>query len=597
MKKELLKTALTKMSDWIFFLILVIYQILFLFQGLDFADEGFYATFYQQIFNDPQSVSFNFMYWFSGILGGGFYYLFPELGLFGIRILGVLVITSTIATVYYLLKKHINILHLRIGLILLILFASNDPKEMFYDNLSAFLYILSATFLFYGLKENKLIKVFLSGAFISLNMFTRTPSIAGLILVFVIIYYGYIYKNSIKDQIKQVVNFFFGFVVLTISILLIMKLIGHFSLFVENLEIVFGMGTSNDSPNNISRILKLSITDYSKAFISGFLFLLFIIVPSSMSSSLSRLTKLNPKLLVNGLNIIVLAAFIYLILSQTITWKDVLWIFTGLSLFISLLVLTMSSNKDLKVLILLGCLILLFAPFGSAGGLMGMGRYSLWLIFPIIIDSIFNIRFIDSKLFFLANNQEYVIKVYIIESQLNTIKKYFFGLCVFICLYYAYYYPYFDKSDRSKMSYSIENKNVKGIFTTKERAQVINELLRESTKYVKKNDYVLAYDCIPMFHFLTETKPFMSNSWPGAYYPEAFRLELNKSLIKSKEIPVIILQKIRTLNNDWPNNSFSGFQKSAQDYLLDSIMNDFMKRNNYKKVWENKAFEIQIPTK
>lgn len=87
-------------GDILFFLLGVFYQILFIFQGLDLSDEGFYATFYQQIFNDPQSVAFNFMYWLTGILGGAWYYLFPHLGLLGFRILGVIVTSATLILTY-----------------------------------------------------------------------------------------------------------------------------------------------------------------------------------------------------------------------------------------------------------------------------------------------------------------------------------------------------------------------------------------------------------------------------------------------------------------------------------------------------------------
>jgi len=45
-----------------------------------------------------------------------------------------------------------------------------------------------------------------------------------------------------------------------------------------------------------------------------------------------------------------------------------------------------------------------------------------------------------------------------------------------------------------KCAYSIDNKFLSGIYTTKGRSQALNELLHESSKYVKKGDYVLAYD-------------------------------------------------------------------------------------------------------
>ena len=108
MKKSLVQKILEGINDPVFYALLLLYQIIFIFQGLDFADEGFYATFYQQIFIDPESVMFNFMYWFTGIVGGILYYLFPQSGLLGFRILGIVVTTTTIIMAYDLLKKYLN---------------------------------------------------------------------------------------------------------------------------------------------------------------------------------------------------------------------------------------------------------------------------------------------------------------------------------------------------------------------------------------------------------------------------------------------------------------------------------------------------------
>jgi hypothetical protein len=150
-------------------------------------------------------------------------------------------------------------------------------------------------------------------------------------------------------------------------------------------------------------------------------------------------------------------------------------------------------------------------------------------------------------------------------------------------------------SNRVNMFSTVDNKLARGIYTTKERASVVNELLKESSKYVHKNDFVLAYDCIPLYHFLTETRPYMPNSWPWLYLPEYFKFELNNLASKSKELPVIILQKVNTLGTDWPQNHNLEFQRSNPENERDSILNDFMIENAYTKVWENIAFEIRIP--
>ena len=60
------------MNVYVFFLLIFIYHVLVIFQGIDFNDEGFHVAFYQQIFNDPESVQYAFWGWLSGIVGGAF---------------------------------------------------------------------------------------------------------------------------------------------------------------------------------------------------------------------------------------------------------------------------------------------------------------------------------------------------------------------------------------------------------------------------------------------------------------------------------------------------------------------------------------------
>ena len=53
-KKNMALPSLERVSLNSFFLLLFSFQLIFIFQGLDFVDEGFHSTFYQQIFNDPR---------------------------------------------------------------------------------------------------------------------------------------------------------------------------------------------------------------------------------------------------------------------------------------------------------------------------------------------------------------------------------------------------------------------------------------------------------------------------------------------------------------------------------------------------------------
>src|SRR5450631_2537072 len=111
-------SLLDKININYFFLGLFLIQILFIFQGIDIADEGFHSTFYQQIYHNPQSVEYNFMYWFSEIIGGAWLKLFPGYGLLGLRLGGVILNMLAVIGSYRLLKNYLYGVYLKLGLLL-----------------------------------------------------------------------------------------------------------------------------------------------------------------------------------------------------------------------------------------------------------------------------------------------------------------------------------------------------------------------------------------------------------------------------------------------------------------------------------------------
>ena len=186
MQRSYLEDFFDGMNDKLFFVLIICIQVIFIFQGLDFADSGFDADFYSRIFSDPSTVQYNFMYWFTGILGGPWLKLFPGMGLLGLRIAGVLFTSATFWITYELLKKYLHTGPLRLSLFLIILFLATSIKELNYDDVTALFFICAAWYLFRGLIREKPFLIFLAGLFISLNTFSRLPNIMGLALILAI---------------------------------------------------------------------------------------------------------------------------------------------------------------------------------------------------------------------------------------------------------------------------------------------------------------------------------------------------------------------------------------------------------------------------
>ena len=76
--------------------LIILYPLIFIWQGLDFTDIGYSLTNYDQTFNEPESVSYGFVNWLTNIIGGLWLLLFGDsLGLLGINLVGAFVVYLT----------------------------------------------------------------------------------------------------------------------------------------------------------------------------------------------------------------------------------------------------------------------------------------------------------------------------------------------------------------------------------------------------------------------------------------------------------------------------------------------------------------------
>jgi hypothetical protein len=594
MQKSFIEDFFEKMNEKLFFVLVILVQLVFIFQGLDFADTGFAAVFYQRIFSDPSTVTFNFMFWLTGIIGGAWLKLFPGLGLLGIRIAGVICTTFTFGISYNLLKKYLQTGSLRLSLFLIILFLGTGIREFNYDDLTALLFMCAAWFLFTGLTREKNVRLFIAGMFIAANMFARTPNVLGMILILAIWFSGYLNRIQVKRIVEHSLLFIGGFVVMSLGLFLLMTSIHQDIFFIKSMEFVRQMSQNPEDNHSLLLMLKLYVSHYG-----GGLAISIAVFAALWSFAVAwrrlklEITWLRPfwPVLKYGILIMLAVFCVYRAHKHPDFWLDLFSFYAGTSLIVGFLLVTGRQPRDMRILALIGCIMLLILPLGSAYILITVGKYAMWIILPIAVDYLLNIRAVSNSVVITENFRHSYVQV-IDVVQMTSLRN----ACIFLTLIYilsvSYFYPYFDLSDRMKMRYSVNNEKVRWIYTTQARARVINELLAESAKYVNPNDYVLAFDNLPLYYYLTDTRPYMHNSWVWLYNDIVFKNELDNSLQETHICPVVIIQKRNSLDNNWPDNHDEDFRfrQKPREYLY-----AFLKEYQYREVWENDFFRMYIP--
>lgn len=600
-----IRSPFEKMNTRVFFLLLFLYQLIFIFQGVDFLDEGFTATFYQQFFNDPSSVEYNFMFWLSGLIGGTFTYLFPNTGLLGLRFLSILFTMSTIFIVYNMLKPYLNRTNLKIGLLLVTLCVCHNPKIFHYNFLSILLYSATASLLFSGLKKDKWWLFLLSGAMVGLDVFSRLPSLVNLGLVLAIGFYGYLSKTSFKKIALQAIWFGAGFVLSVTGVIILIKTMGQWDTFVNAFKLVTQMGQSDgETAYSIPKLLFQSLVSYNDAFFFTLYILALIFISAIAPGYVTE--KLHFKNWVAKVikYFCLLLAFLIMLKGLEILMR----FYVGLTLISFVMILFSQTRKEIKTLMLIGTYITFTYALGSSAGIFTAGVHIFWIGMPIAIDYLLNIKDFNYRFSISAADKKGISNYSTTREQqfhFRPIKSYIITISIVGCLYHQWFYPMHDESSRLGMFTPIDNKYVKGIFTTKERVAATNELLKESSKYVKPGDYVLAFHSFPIYHYMTNTKPYTRNSMPWYYVSGAFKTQLYKAVEDTKILPVVIVQKIKTTPNDhgdwpdaWPSDPV--FHKPETDIRTirqQEYMNEFLSKYGYHAAWENDIFKIMITEK
>jgi hypothetical protein len=594
---------LGRISTRSFFLFIFILQVAPIFQGFDLSDEGFLSIFYRRIFSDPESVSYNFMFWLTGIIGGTWARLFSPMGLLAIRLAGAAVNVLTTILTYRLLKKYLNPEYLKIGLLLVVLSLNNDIKVINYNTLSSLFYVLAVYLVFSGLQKNEIIKILAGGFVVGLNVFVRAPNILELGIVMGIFYYRYLNPGENGKVLRQTAAFISGFAMAVCVVIMAMYLIGHLQIFKDSIKLLFAMGKNEPLPAatqtgyGLSRLVFIFWSNNVQS-LKYALFMSAAILGSLYLFNAIRTHVKYGYYLVNTILAVYITLILYLIFAHLITHFTILFFITGLILLGSASLILSSVDGNIKMLLFFGLFFLITFPLGSSDGIYTAGRYCLWLALPIVTDYLLRIQFVNNLLMVNRDNRQFLKKIDFPADQLTYTKKLVIGLLVIAGLYHLFYYPFFDRRSRFQMHYALDAKNLTGIYTTKGRADAFNELLQESAKYIKPDDRVLAYDHIAMYYYATNTTPYLSNSLPSVYSAGLFQADLQASLERNKMLPPVIMQKIGTIGNDskWPEEIQPGnYEENVLNLERNHILDTFLVKNNYRKIWENVAFKILIP--
>jgi hypothetical protein len=559
-------------------------------QGFDLCDSGWYATFYQNIFSNPDSVESNFLFWFTGIVGGLFVKVFPASGLLGIRLLGVLNILAIVYLVYRLLKNHISNFALFLGLILVTISFVGGPSEFFHNNLSSLLFIGASLALFKGLEQNNPYLIAVSGILVAFNIFTRLPNVldTGLISI-IIIYTVYVREKKIKC-IVRILIFLSSVSISMIGILSLMKILGHYDIYINSINGLRDIASGNTgSTHGLNSLIRTNIIVYRNVILHGSvttMAMLFLAYTISLYNPVKRGIIFGVLIF---LNIFILG---YL-----------LWKFPLINLFYYFSAISLAWNiyaKEIRIKILswLGLFMMLIMPLGSDYSIFNFGNYAIWLAVPFAVNFLMTEELsIGIKVNSITSKKQFCFQID--NVHLKMVLFLFSLIFVVKVLFSALNYAYFDPGCRLYKTHKINSDKTIGIFTTKERADIINNLLTGIKPFVKDNDYLIGYESLPMIHYLTSTKPFLYDSWLIRSVSASLEQKISRMNKEKKKLPLVIRQKFETIGDfGIPSVGYISDNRKSTSFVSQEqtrLFNEFLIKHGYKIIWENSHFILYKP--
>jgi hypothetical protein len=175
-----------------------------------------------------------------------------------------------------------------------------------------------------------------------------------------------------------------------------------------------------------------------------------------------------------------------------------LFVYIGVVTFVSIdAFFSRLDEPDVTLLFLLAVMPILLFPLGSDYAFLNPGGLVLLMALPASIE-----HALSRSWRWLGTADK--------ESGIGAARSLIVAsMAISVCA--GWIFTYCEARWKHRLLHTVESPLARFVYTSRERSSAINELLRVSKAYVAKNDYVLAYDEIPMFYFLTRHGPICTD--------------------------------------------------------------------------------------
>ncbi len=547
-----------------------------IFQWLHHLDEGFIITNAYYFFTHPESINYGFGHYLTDLIGWGMNQLFWWLGLISFRIGYVLILYGTFAWIFLLLRDSLSKNLIFLGLFVAYCFTNNVDAINWvnYYPVTTLFYVWSGYFLYTWLLKSKLLLLWISWLILGVGVFARLPNIVSISIIWLIPLYHIIGKERkilLKDILtigRGIFVYWVWFMVGIGVMLFFIRNVWHEHLFSEAIQILFGMAKESGETKNHGIGYLISIYIKSLLFvcsISGVTSLWLYISFKISGIHKSAYTSLCVIIwVILGSISIMKFYFLYIIFGLNIFVSYISFLYPFLSCYLFLVLMRSNIKNFTKITFpfLLWLFFMFFIPLGW-GGYLEMMQNASFILFPIILYvlkedfpnvSSFKAKYLPKGLFIIISIASIVCTLHILWI------------------------------NNSPLSY-VSHWKLKFISISEDIAYELESI--ESSIIHKNNSqewlFLSNFWYASYLYYLYDIVPYLGNSVP-AYYPQGTYIEKLTQKIKTRELPLIVIDKFQNIALDNP------YRKVGEK--LEEITFEILKNNHimFTKVLETENF-------
>ena len=563
------KKVQAPLEKYIFPLVLLVYPLIGVNQGLDISDTTYALTNYQYLKGIDTMWAIST---FLGNIAGSFLLRLPFAGtMLGMSIYCTLLISLTSLLAYYLLQRWMPGWMIFIGL-----FIAESlcwcPSVILYNYLTYLFFTLGIIFLFTGMFEweRETVFLFLAGVCFGLNVMVRFPNIVEAAMIMVLWFYEAVTGDRVLAAVKKTLICIGGYaagVILPYIIILFMYGPGAYLNMIGSLFGMTGAASDYQATGMLSSIVQAYLTSASNMMImipciaAGMV--MFMLLPK-------RYVLIKKLLYIAGLLVLVRFYFGRGVFTRNYYYYDSMFQAAMMFAIFAIAVLAIGSSGILngsrqeQTLSFGALMVILITPIGSnnytfpvINNLFVAAPVMLWITRRLMQ------RMGDSDLNFPWQGMVTMVTMVLIVQGTLFHAGFAFG----------------DGDDGQVRDSKSRIAKVRAMYTTAENAKELDELY----DFLSANGFldrkVILFGDIPGIAYVFDMEPAIDTAWPDldSYSKDKFQKQLDISADGDERALVVTSTRLPEYVNTL----------DKYDILL-----DYIGVNDYNKVFENERYTV-----